>query len=104
MMWQVVDQDFLTSLLNEQVPLFNGLVNSDRYLIISEKLPHSNVTLSKQQQSKQAETFQVAKNYQNMLSLTFFQHYVAQKKAYKKYLNSEYIKANISSSSLTNYI
>lgn len=93
MMWQVVDQDFLTSLLTEQIPLFNGLVNSDRRLVITEKLPHSNVTLSKEQQSTQGETFKIAKNYQNILSLVFFQNYITENQKYKDYLNSEYIDA-----------
>ena len=92
MMWQVVDRDFLTSLLNEQVPLFDSLTNSSRYMVISEKLPHSNVTLSKEQQLKQAETFAVAKNYQNILSLVFFQDHLTEEK-YGDYLNPEYIKA-----------
>ena len=93
MMWQVVDKDFLTSLLTEQLPLFNNSVNSDRYLVISEKLPHSNVTLSKEEQSAQGKKFQIAKNYQNILSLVFFQNYIAQNKEYSKYLSQEYIKA-----------
>ena len=91
MMWQVVDQDFLTSLLTEQVPLFNALTNSDSYLVISEKIPHSNVTLSKQQQSSQAKVFQIAKIYQNILSLVFFQNYIAEKEEYADYLTAEYI-------------
>ena len=92
-MWQVVDRDFLTSLLNEQVPLFNSLENSDRYLVVSEKIPHSNVTLSNQQQSSQAEAFNVAKTYQNNLSLVFFKNYIAEEKEYRSYLSSEYIQA-----------
>ena len=92
MMWQVVDRDFLTSLLTEQVPLFNNLTNSDSYLVISEKIPHSNVTLSKEQQSKQ-EKFRIAKNYQEILSLVFFQNYIADNREYAKYLTPEYIRA-----------
>ena len=92
-MWQVVDRDFLTSLLTEQVPLFNFLENSNRYLVVSEKIPHSNVTLSNQQQSSQAEAFNVAKTYQNILSLVFFKNYVARDKQYQSYLSSEYIQA-----------
>ncbi len=93
MMWQVVDRDFLTSLLNEQVPLFKSLENSDRHLAISEKLPHSNVTLAKEQQLSQAKAFNVAKTYQNILSLVFFQNYLAQDREYRPYLSAEYIKA-----------
>ena len=92
--WQVVDKDFLTSLLTEQIPLFNNLTNSSNsYLVISEKLPHSNVTLSKEQQFEQDKIFQIAKNYQNILSLVFFQNYVAQNKEYEEYLNADYVKA-----------
>ncbi|MEM8832378.1 MAG: dienelactone hydrolase, partial [Cyanobacteria bacterium P01_G01_bin.19] len=93
MMWQVVDQDFLTSLLTEQVPLFENLTSSDRFLVVSEKLPHSNVTLSKEQQSEQDKIFQVAKSYQNILSLIFFQNYIAQEEKYQNYLSREYVKA-----------
>jgi predicted dienelactone hydrolase len=92
-MWQVVDRDFLTSLLEEQVPMFNSLKNSDRYLVISEKLPHSNVTLSKNQQSSQVNIFQIAKNYQNILSLVFFQNYITQNPEYRAYLSQEYLQA-----------
>ena len=91
MMWQVVDKDFLTSLLTEQIPLFNGLTNSESYLVVSEKIPHSNVTLSKEQQSSQAKIFQIAKTYQNILSLVFFQNYIAGKEEYKDYLSSGYV-------------
>lgn len=93
MMWQVVDRDFLTSLLNEQVPLFNSLENSSRHLVISERLPHSNVTLANEQRSSQVEAFKVAKTYQNILSLVFFQNYLAQDREYRPYLSAEYIKA-----------
>ena len=92
-MWQVVDRDFLTSLLNEQIPLFDSLQNSERYLVVSQKIPHSNVTLSNQQHKSQASAFNVAKTYQNILSLIFFKNYVAQDKEYQSYLSSEYIQA-----------
>jgi predicted dienelactone hydrolase len=91
-MFQVVDQDFLTSLLEEQVPLFNSL-GKERYLVISEKLPHSNVTLAKEAQLSQAKTAQVAKTYQNLLSLVFFQSYVAEDSSYLPYLSTAYLQA-----------
>ena len=91
-MFQVVDRDFLTSLLEEQLPLFNSLV-TDSYLVISEKLPHSNATLSKEAQSSQAKAAEVAKTYQNMLSLVFFQSYIAEDESYIPYLSSEYLQA-----------
>lgn len=94
-MFQVVDQDFLTSLLEEQVPLFNSLGknSNNNYLVVSEKLPHSNTTLSTEAQSSQAETSQVARTYQNLLSLVFFQSYIAQDSSYAPYLSSAYLQA-----------
>jgi predicted dienelactone hydrolase len=91
-MFQVVDRDFLTSLLQEQIPLFNSL-GKDSYLVISEKLPHSNVTLSKEAQLSQAKTAKVAKTYQNLLSLVFFQSYVAKDSSYIPYLSTTYLQA-----------
>ncbi|ELS00850.1 putative dienelactone hydrolase [Xenococcus sp. PCC 7305] len=91
--WQVVDKDFLTSLLDEQIPAFNALTNRDRYLVISEKLPHANTTASKEQSSSQAETSRITKNYQNILSLVFFESYVAENADYPSYLSSEYIQS-----------
>lgn len=91
-MFQVVDRDFLTSLLQEQVPLFNSL-GTNNYLVISEKLPHSNVTLSKEVQLSQVEAAQVAKTYQNLLSLVFFQSYVAENPRYIPYLSTGYLQA-----------
>ena len=91
-MFQVVDRDFLTSLLEEQVPLFESL-NADSYLVISEKIPHSNVTLSKEARSSQAETFQVAKTYQNILSLVFFKSYIVGDRDYMPYLSQSGLNA-----------
>jgi predicted dienelactone hydrolase len=91
-MFQVVDQDFLTSLLAEQVPLFKSL-GKNNYLVISEKLPHSNVTLSTEAQSSQAEAPQVARTYQNLLSLIFFQSYIVGDSSYIPYLSSAYLQA-----------
>jgi predicted dienelactone hydrolase len=90
-MFQVVDQDFLTSLLDEQVPLFNSL-GKNNYLVLSEKLPHSNVTLAKEVQSSQAEAAQVARTYQNLLSLVFFQSYIVGDSSYIPYLSSAYLQ------------
>ncbi|MEL6495885.1 MAG: alpha/beta fold hydrolase [Cyanobacteria bacterium J06623_7] len=91
-MFQVVDRDFLTSLLEEQVPLFNSL-GGDSYLVISEQLPHSNVTLSNEAQSTQAAASQVAKTYQNILSLAFFRSYILGNHNYRAYLSPSGLKA-----------
>ncbi|MEM9511012.1 MAG: alpha/beta fold hydrolase [Cyanobacteria bacterium P01_E01_bin.35] len=89
--FQVVDQDFLTSLLEEQIPLFNAL-RKKSYLVICENVSHSNVTLSKEQQSEQAQTSAVAKTYQNTLSLVFFKGYIDHDQMYQPYLSSEYMQ------------
>jgi predicted dienelactone hydrolase len=85
-LWQTVDRDFLTSLLYEQLPAFNSLSQSDRYLVVSEKLPHTNVTLGNNASESQQKTSKIAKKYQNILSLSFFRTYVAEKSEYRNYL------------------
>jgi predicted dienelactone hydrolase len=90
--WQVVDKDFLTSLIQEQLPLYKALKNSDRYLVVSEKLPHSTAILSKQRSASQQNESRIARKYQNILSLVFFKKYLTEEKEYSKYLNNNFIK------------
>jgi predicted dienelactone hydrolase len=90
--WQVVDKDFLTSLIQEQLPLFTALKNSDRYLVISERLPHSTAILSKQRSASQQNESRIARKYQNILSLVFFKKYLTEEKEYSDYLNNNFIK------------
>jgi predicted dienelactone hydrolase len=90
--WQVVDKDFLTSLIQEQLPLFTALKNSDRYLVISERLPHSTAILSKQRSASQQNESRIARKYQNILSLVFFKKYLTEEKEYGDYLNNNFIK------------
>ena len=92
-MWQAVDRDYLTSLLVEQVPAFNSLTQSDRYLVISEKLPHTTATLGRQQAKSKANTAKIAKKYQNILSLAFFKTHIAKNDEYSSYLSSDYLQA-----------
>lgn len=91
--WQAVDRDYLTSLLVEQVPAFNSLTRSDRYLVISEKLPHTTATLGRKQAKSKANTAKIAKEYQNILSLAFFKTHIAQNDEYSSYLSSDYLQA-----------
>ena len=76
MLWQVVDKDFLTSLTKEQLPIYNALDNSDRHLVLSENLPHSTAILAKSRSQTQQNQARVSRNYQNILSLVFFQRYL----------------------------
>ncbi|NJP22449.1 MAG: hypothetical protein HC763_29390 [Hydrococcus sp. CRU_1_1] len=88
MMWQTVDRDFLTSLLLEQIPAFNNLGSQDKYLIISEKLPHSTVTLTKQESEALSNKTlaKVGKIYQNTLALLFLKPIFNSKKIILFYL------------------
>ncbi|GAB4541822.1 MAG: alpha/beta hydrolase [Pleurocapsa sp.] len=92
-LWQTVDRDFLTSLLYEQLPAFNSLSRSDRYLVVSEKLPHTNVTLGKNASDSQQKTSEIAKKYQNALSLAFFKTYVAENPEYRSHLHPASVNA-----------
>ena len=93
MLWQVVDKDFLTSLTKEQLPLYNSLANSDRTLIISENLPHSTATLSKQRSATQQNESRIARKYQNILALVFFKSYLTPDQQYSQYLKDNFVKA-----------
>ena len=91
-LWQVVDKDFLTSLTKEQLPLYSSLQNSDRTLVITENLPHSTATLSKQRSATQQDESRIAREYQNILALVFFKTYLT-KEEYSQYLNDNFVKA-----------
>jgi predicted dienelactone hydrolase len=92
MLWQVVDKDFLTSLTKEQLPVFKALKKSDRFLLLSEKLPHSTAILSKQRSASQQNESRIARKYQNILSLVFFKKYLTEDKEYSSYLNNDFVK------------
>ncbi len=76
MLWQVVDKDFLTSLIKEQLPVYEALGSSDRYLVLSENLPHSTAILAKERSQTQKNQSRISRKYQNILSLIFFRHYL----------------------------
>ena len=91
-MWQTVDRDFLTSLLKEQLPAFEAMGSAEKYLVVSEKLPHTNATLDQKRSQSQNLESDISKKYQNALALAFFQTYVAQNADYLPYLSSDYLK------------
>ncbi|MGF1479498.1 MAG: alpha/beta hydrolase [Cyanophyceae cyanobacterium] len=92
-LWQTVDQDFITPLLLEHVPLFTHLPAPDKYLVVSEGLPHAPVILPTDAGKSVEEIRQVANDYQNALSTAFFKIYVAQDKDYQPTLQPAYIQA-----------
>lgn len=93
MLWQVVDKDYLTSLTKEQLPAFKALNSQERYLVISENLPHTTATFSKQRSASQQNESRIARKYQNILSLVFFKRYLTDNSEYGDYLNYSLVKA-----------
>ena len=93
MLWQVVDKDYLTSLTEEQLPTFKALNSQERYLVISENLPHTTATFSKQRSASQQNESRIARKYQNILSLVFFKKYLTDNNEYGDYLNDSLVKA-----------
>jgi predicted dienelactone hydrolase len=91
-MWQTVDRDFLTSLLKEQLPAFKAVGSQDKYLVVSEKLPHTTATLDQKRSQTQNKQSKISKTYQKALALAFFQTYIAQNSEYRPYLTSDYLQ------------
>ena len=93
MLWQVVDKDYLTSLTKEQLPAFKALNSQERYLVITENLPHTTATFSKQRSASQQNETRIGRKYQNILSLVFFKKYLTDNNEYGDYLNNSLVKA-----------
>jgi predicted dienelactone hydrolase len=96
--WEVTDLDILTPLAVEQLPAFAALTTTDKYLSVTQGLPHARVTydaLSRLTQTTTAweDLKTIAHNYQNALSLAFFKVYVEQDQQYRPYLTAAYAKA-----------
>lgn len=75
---QTTNKDLITPLLLEQLPLFNSLNSSDKYLAIALNLVHSRNTLQlvnlvDNQTVSEDQVVQVTNNYLYSLSLLFFQ-------------------------------
>ena len=90
--WQSSNNDWIAPLLIEQVPSFSSLAVPDKYLIVSEKLPHTPVVLPTNQGESLKKIRQVAQDYQNVLSVAFFKVYVAQDQFYRSYLQPSYMQ------------
>ncbi|NJO80425.1 MAG: alpha/beta hydrolase [Cyanobacteria bacterium RM1_2_2] len=96
--WEVTDLDVLTPLAVEQLPAFAALTTPDKYLAITQGLPHARVTYDAIGQligsTTPWETLKaIAHNYQNALSAAFFKTYVAQESQYSAYLQPAYAVA-----------
>jgi predicted dienelactone hydrolase len=97
-MWQAAAEDLITPLICEQIPAFRELVNSEKYLAISQGLPHAWILFPlmqglKNQEISKEEAAAIARDYQNVLTLAFFQIYLNGDEAYRRYLQPSYAKA-----------
>lgn len=110
--WEAAEQDILTPLMIEQIPAFGWLTqdplsqhgnhrytdryadrHTDRYLVVSEGLPHAQLTLDvinrlTNQQREWDEVKAIAETYHQMLSLAFFQVYLTDQEQYRPYLSA----------------
>lgn len=90
--WQVTDQDLITPLMLEQIPAFNWLTNSDKYLVVSQGLPHALTTLNAQEKVTSLEKIrEVMATYLNTLSLIYFKVYLAKDENYRPFLDYSFL-------------
>jgi predicted dienelactone hydrolase len=91
--WQATDEDLITPLMLEQIPAFEWL-NSDRYLAISQGLPHALITLRSSSTKEESieKVASIVNNYLNVMSLAFFQTYINEDENYRAYLSSIYTR------------
>lgn len=96
--WEVTDLDILTPLAVEQLPAFAALTTADKYLSVTQGLPHARVTYDALSKLTQTTTpwedlKAIAHTYQNALSLAFFKVYIERDEQYRPYLTAAYAKA-----------
>lgn len=93
--WLATDRDAIAPLMLEQVPAFSGLTNREKYLTISQGLPHALITLSSttDKNDDAARVRSVMETYLNTLSLIFFKVHVDRDEQYRLYLQSSYLKS-----------
>lgn len=96
-MWEATNQDILTPLVIEQLPAFDWLTGSDRYLAVANGLPHARLTLDvinrlSNQNLIWEDIKPITQTYHNVLSLIFFKAYIAQEDRYRPYLQASYIQ------------
>ncbi|MEM9219949.1 MAG: alpha/beta fold hydrolase [Cyanobacteria bacterium P01_F01_bin.150] len=105
--WEATEQDILTPLVIEQLPAFSWITNisdsadcdtdhriGDRYLVVSEGLPHARLTLDvvnrlTNQSVAWEDIKPITETYHQMLTTIFFQVHLAQDQTYRPYLRAE---------------
>lgn len=97
-LWEATDKDFLTPLAIEQVPAFGWLTTPDKYLVVSNGLPHAQVSLDlinglTSQDMDWDKLRTITENYYNALSVAFFKAYLTEDEQYPPYLQASYAQA-----------
>lgn len=95
--WHSTEEDVITPLLTEQIPAFNWLTTSNKYLVVSEKLPHTRILVNAlgkltNQGTSPERLIEITQEYLNALNLAFFQVYIAQNEEFRPYLQASYAK------------
>lgn len=98
--WQATDEDIVTPLILEQVPMFNALKSPQKYFLVSQKLPHTRVILrlsdrvtGGNRSMLSDELFEVTQGYLKAFNTAFFKTYINQDKTYYPYLTASYAQA-----------
>ena len=95
--WEATEQDILTPLVMEQLPAFSWLAQDagmgNRYLAVTEGLPHARLTLDViNRLTNQAIAWEdikpITETYHQMLTTAFFQVHLAQNNGYRPYLQA----------------
>lgn len=98
--WQATNEDIVTPLVLEQVPMFHALPSSNKYLSVSQGLPHTRVILQlidrvtgTNRAMLSDELFKVTQDYLKAFNTAFFKAYINQDKTYQPYLTASYAQA-----------
>jgi predicted dienelactone hydrolase len=98
--WQATNEDIVTPLLLEQAPMFKALPSPEKYLLVAQRLPHTQVILrlldrvtGTNRSASSEELFQVTQNYLKTFNTAFFKEYISREKQYQNYLTPAYVEA-----------
>jgi predicted dienelactone hydrolase len=98
--WQATNEDIITPLILEQVPMFNALPSHQKYLAVSQGLPHTRVILrlldrvtGTNRTMLSEELFKVTQDYLKTFNTAFFKAYISHDKTYRPYLTASYAQA-----------
>jgi len=98
--WQATNEDIVTPLVLEQVPMFNALPSPHKYLSVSQGLPHTRVILrlldrviGTNRAMLSDELFKVTQDYLKTFNTAFFKIYLDHDKTYQPYLTASYAQA-----------